>query len=657
MIALARFLPLATALWLLAGCSPAALDFGGPVAEWHEYGGDKGALRWSPLTQITPANVDDLEAAWIHRSGDWHGFEGGIAPTSFQNTPIVVDGTLYYCTPRNRVFALDPETGAERWVYDPEVDISRLYITNCRGVSHWVDEAAPAGTTCRQRIITGTLDARLIALDAKTGAPCPGFGVDGTVDLAHGIGDIAPGEYGVTSAPAIANGRIITGSMVLDNRRVDSPGGVVRAFDARTGALAWAWDPIVPVETAGEAGAGAADGPAEVRYQRGTTNAWTTLSADPELGLVYVPTGNTSPDHFGGHRNGLDHFSSSVVALDIATGEVRWHFQAVHHDIWDYDLPSQPTLFDFPRAGETIPAIVQPTKMGHLFILDRRTGEPLFPVEERPVPQEGQVPEEYLSPTQPFPTKPPSLHPDSFGPDDAFGFALFDEAACRKIIESLDHGPIFTPPSTRGVTMYPGMLGGMNWGSATVDPERAFLVVNLHRIVTKVRLIPRAELIEQYGDKIPEYGVEPQAGTPYALERVPIFSPLGAPCNEPPWGELVGVDLAKGEIAWRTTLGTSRDMAPWPFWFETGTPTLGGPLTTASGLVFIGATTDFFLRAFDQRTGEKLWQQRLPTAAHATPMTYRVRADGRQFVVVAAGGHGILGTPPGDALMAFALPE
>lgn len=632
------------------GCSPAPLDHSGPTAEWTEYGGDKGGLRWSPLTQVTPQNVDDLELAWIHRSGDWHDLSGGLAPTSFQNTPLVVDGTLYYCTPRNRVFALDPETGEERWSYDPEVDISRIYITNCRGVSHWVDTQAAEGSACRSRIIMGTLDARLIALDAERGTPCLGFGENGAVDLSHGIGDIEPGEYGVTSAPVILGDRIVTGTMVLDNRRVNAPGGVVRAYDARDGALAWAWDPVLPID-APEAGN-------EVLYQRGTTNAWSTLSADPELGLVYVPTGNTSPDHFGGHRQGLDHYSSSVVALEIDSGEVRWHYQLVHHDIWDYDLPSQPTLFDFPAEdGSVIPALVQPTKMGFLFVLDRRTGEPIFEVEERPVPQQGHAPDEYLSETQPFPTKPPSLHKQSIGPDDAFGFAIFDEIACRRTIEALQHGPIFTPPSLKGTAMFPGMLGGMNWGSAAVDPRSAFLVVNVHSIMTMVKLLPREELTAKYGDKIPEYGVEPQAGTPYALERVPIYSPLGAPCNAPPWGELVGVDLARGEIAWRTTLGTSRDMAPWPAWFETGTPTLGGPLLTASGLVFIGATTDFFLRAFDQRTGENLWERRLPTSAHATPMTYRLNENGRQFVVVAAGGHGILGTPPGDALMAFALPD
>lgn len=637
-------------LALAFGCSPAPLDHSGPIAEWPEYGGDKGGLRWSPLTQITPENVDDLELAWIHRSGDWHDLEGGLAPTSFQNTPLVVDGTLYYCTPRNRVFALDPETGEERWVYDPEVDISRIYITNCRGVSRWVDELAPEGSLCRARILMGTLDARLIALDAEHGTPCPDFGVNGAVDLSHGIGDIQPGEYGVTSAPVILGDRIVTGTMVLDNRRVDAPGGVVRAYDARSGQLAWAWDPVLPID-APEAGG-------DALYQRGTTNAWSTLSADPELGLVYVPTGNTSPDHFGGHRQGLDHYSSSVVALEIETGEVRWHYQMVHHDIWDYDLPSQPTLFDFPTpAGPSIPALVQPTKMGFLFVLDRRTGEPIFEVEERPVPQQGQVDEEYLSETQPFPTKPPPLHKQSIGPDDAFGFAFFDKIACRNAIEELLHGPIFTPPSLQGTTMFPGMLGGMNWGSAAVDPRSAFLVVNVHSIITKVKLLPRSEVVAKYGDKIPEYGVEPQAGTPYALERVPIYSPLGAPCNAPPWGELVGVDLAKGEIAWRTTLGTSRDMAPWPAWFETGTPTLGGPLLTASGVVFIGATTDFFLRAFDQETGENLWERRLPTSAHATPMTFRLNERGRQFVVVAAGGHGILGSPPGDALMAFALPD
>jgi quinoprotein glucose dehydrogenase len=378
---------------------------------------------------------------------------------------------------------------------------------------------------------------------------------------------------------------------------------------------------------------------------------------DAALGLVFVPTGNTSPDYYGGDRRGLDHYSSSVVALDASTGVPRWHFQTVHHDVWDYDVPAQPTLFDWPGPSGPVPALAQATKLGHLFVLDRRSGVPLLPVEERPVPQQGAVPGETLSPTQPFPLAPASLHPARLTADDAFGFTPWDRAKCREAIASLRSDGMFTPPSTEGSVQFPGMIGGMNWGGVAVDPGRGLLIANTQQIATRIRLLTRETLRAEYGEQLPEFGVEPQQGSPYALERVPLLSPFGAPCNPPPWGTLAAVDLRDGQVRWQVPLGTTRDLAPWPLWLDTGTPNLGGPLTTASGLVFIGATTDFFVRAFDIETGQELWKGRLPTAAHATPMTYRLRQDARQYVVIAAGGHGILGTPPGDALIAFALPD
>jgi quinoprotein glucose dehydrogenase len=628
------------------GCGGVPRDDAGPVADWPAYGGDAGGQRFSPLTQITPENVDALEVAWIHRSGDVLDGTRSLGKSSLQVTPILVDDTLYACTPRGIVLALEPESGRELWRYDPGVDASRFYVVNCRGVSHWRDEAAPARSFCRSRILLATLDARLVALDAGSGVPCPGFGSGGQVDLGAGIGDRAPGEYGVTSPPAVIGDRIVVGSMVLDNRRRDAPGGVVRAFDARSGALVWAWDPLPP----GTLGAGPP-------YARGTTNAWAPLSVDADRGLVFVPTGNTSPDYYGGDRDGLDHWSSAVVALDAATGTPRWRFQTVHHDVWDYDVPAQPTLFDWPGPEGAVPALVQATKLGHLFVLDRETGEPLLPVEERPVPQAGAVPGEALSPTQPFPVAPAPLHPAGLAAQDAFGFTPWDRAKCRDAIASLRSDGVFTPPSLEGSVQFPGMIGGMNWGGVAVDPTRGLVVVNTQQIATRIRLLTREALEEKYGDDIPAYGVEPMEGSPYALERAPLLSPLGAPCNPPPWGTLAAVDAATGAVRWQVPLGTTRDLAPWPLWLATGTPNLGGPLATASGLVFIGATTDFFLRAFDVETGEELWKARLPTAAHATPMTYRLREDGRQYVVIAAGGHGVLGTPPSDALIAFALAD
>ncbi len=636
---------------VLAACSENPPDLTGPISGWGAYGNDAGGSRYSKLTQITPENVGDLELAWVHRSGDVLDGTQSLGKSSLQVTPIIAAGSLVYCSPRNRVFALDPETGEERWRFDPAVDASQYYIINCRGVSQWTDPNAAYADACSERIVMGTVDARLIALDAKTGEHCAGFGVNGAVDLSAGMGDIDAGEYGVTSPPVILRDRIVTGAMVLDDRRVDAPGGVVRAYDVRTGALAWAWDPVLPEHP------GLAPRAEGVLYRRGTTNAWSALSADPERGLVFVPTGNTSPDYYGGHRKGADHFSSSVVALDASDGHVVWSFQTVHHDIWDYDVASQPVAFDFYGPNGKTPGLIAPTKLGLLFFLNRETGAPLFPIEERPVPQEGEVPGETLSPTQPFPTLPATLHPHTLTPDDAFGFTPYDKSVCRKTIEALRHDGIYTPPSLEGSVQYPGMIGGMNWGSVSVDPQRRVVIANTQRIATTIRLVPQEEMATRYPEGAPTYGVEPQAGAPYFLERLPMLSPFGAPCNAPPWGTLAAIDTTTGEKKWEVNLGTTRDLAPWPIWLKLGTPNLGGPITTASGLIFIGATTDFYIRAFATETGKELWKRRLPTSAHATPMTYRLSPTGKQYVVIAAGGHGILGTPPNDALMAFALPD
>ncbi len=647
-----RLLPLC-ALAALACSPPAAVPEGGPVAGWPVYGGTPGGTRYSPLTQITPENVRALEVAWTYHHGDIEDGSHGVGVRSgFQTTPILVEDTLYFCTPFNRVIALDAESGAERWSYDPHLDRDGLYLFNCRGVAAWLDARAPEDAACRRRIFTGTLDARLIALDAETGRPCEGFGEDGVVDLREGIGDTRPGEYGMTSPPAVLGDRVITGAMVLDNRRTDAPGGVVRAWDARTGERVWAWDPVPPGSPTGDEAA--REG---IRYRRGSANAWTALSVDPALGIVYVPTGNTAPDYYGGQRNGLDFYSSSVVALDGRTGVVRWHFRTVHHDLWDYDVPSQPVFIDFPRDGASVPGLVQPTKMGHLFFLDRRTGEPLFPVEERAVPQ-GGVPGETLSPTQPFPLVPAPLHPATLTPDDAFGFTPWDRAKCREKIAAARSEGIFTPPSLEGTIQYPGMAGGNNWGSGSVDAERGLFLINTMRMATYIRLWPRAEFDKKFPDGPPAFGFEPQEGTPYALERYPLVSPLGAPCNPPPWGTLAAIDVATGALRWEVPLGTTRDVAPFPVWLfaPKGVPNIGGPITTASGLVFIGATTDRYLRAFSTESGEELWRARLPATAQSTPMTYRLSPEGRQYVVVAAGGHGLIPGRTGDALVAFALP-
>jgi quinoprotein glucose dehydrogenase len=627
---------------LLSGCQDSEPVLVGPgnVATWTAYGGSPGGTHYSTATQITPGNVRSLELAWEHRSGDIRhpreASEGQLPITAngFQATPIVIDDTLYYCSSFNQVFALDAETGMEKWRFDPEVDKDAHVLPNCRGVSSW--RSGKSGT-CEHRIFVGTLDARLIALDAETGQPCSDFGEQGEVDVTHRISKHLPVEYSITSPPAILKDIAITGSLVLDNMRTDAPSGVVRAYDVRSGELRWAWNPIPPgMRPLNEDGT----------YRSGTTNVWSIIAVDEERNLVFVPTGNTNPDYFGGHREGLDHYSSSVVALDGDTGEVVWHYQMVHHDLWDYDTPAQPTLMDLRLDGETIPVVVQVTKMGMTFVLHRETGEPVFPVEERPVPQQ-PVPGEMLSPTQPFPSHIPHLLPPLTA-DDAWGFTFWDRGACRDRINALRNDGIYTPPSLGGSLLYPSNGGGNNWGSPAIHLGEQIMLVVTWRVAATSKLIPRAEC----GDSM-----QPQIGTPYCVETGIVSSPVGMPCTAPPWGTLDAIDLAAGKILWSVPLGTSRNIAPFPFWWIQGIPGVGGPIVTSTGLVFIGASLDHYLRAHDLATGEVLWKTDLPTSANSVPMTFQVRPRGRQYVVIAAGGHWGAPNPPGDHLMAFALPK
>ena len=636
-----RLLPLAA---LLGGAGLSAQS-----VEWPAYGGGAGGGHYTTAAEITAANVGDLELAWQHRSGDYvsgvsdiqeaaeFGLEGRA--TSFVVTPIMVGGVLYYCTPFNRVFALNPETGAELWMFDPEVDMSQEGVTSCRGVSHWTDRRNPDGE-CGKRIILGTLDARLVALDATNGKRCDAFGEGGEVSLAAGITEHSAVEYGITSAPAIIGDRIVTGAYVQDSWRPGVPSGVVRAYDARTGEFLWGWNPVHP------------DRPQQDdqgRYVPGTTNVWSTISVDAARGLVIVPTGNSSPDYYGGDRDGhLDYYSSSVVALDAETGEVAWRYQTVHHDIWDFDVPAQPTLVDLTIGGQERPAVVQVTKMGMTFVLDRETGEPLHPVEERPVPQAGAVPGEYLSPTQPFPLKPEPLHQLGISPEDAWGFTFWDRRACRERLEGMATGPIYTPPSLKGTAFYPSNLGGNNWGAPAVDPQRKVMVANTRHMAIEVRLIER--------ENCPEGLLYPQQGSPYCVVMAPVMSPLGAPCTAPPWATLAAVDLESGNILWQHPFGTIKHLAPWPVYhFVEGGMEMGGPMVTATGLIFIAAGSDGYFRAFDIEDGTELWSTELPTSGNAVPMSYQ--HNGRQYVVIAAGGHFAALRPAGDHLLAFALPR
>jgi len=609
-------------------------------------------MRYSPLAEINPSNVADLEVAWTYHTGDLPGIRPGAEKIAFQATPILDDGTLYFCSPLSRLFAVDAETGTERWVFDAKARLEGDMTLSCRGVAFWRTRAAQRvdGAVCQARVFMGTVDGGLVAVDAKTGRACSDFGDAGRIDLRRGLGDVKPGEMYMTSPPTVLGDVVITGAMIRDNRRADAPGGVIRAFDVRTGALVWAFDPVPP----GTLPLTPVDG--EPRFHRGTPNAWSILSTDPERGLVFVPFGNPSPDFYGGHRQGKDYYGSSVVALDGTTGKPRWHFQTVHQDLWDYDVASQPTLLDVWKEGRRIPAVAQPTKMGHVFLLDRVTGKPIYPVEERPVPQT-DVPGETTSPTQPFPTFPEPLHPHRLEPEQAFGFTPFDRGACRKKIASLRNEGIFTPPSLGGSLQFPGVAGGANWGSLAHDPERRLLVLNQNSMAQVHTLLPRADGEAVSADDS-HMGLSEMAGTPYWIDQQVLLSPLGVPCVPTPWGSLMAVSLETGKKVWEISFGSTRDMIPFfPIGLDLGLPSMGGPIVTGSGLVFIGASMDHFLRAYHVETGELFFEGRLPAGGQATPMTYRASPGGRQYVVIAAGGHGTLGTKSGDALVAYALPR
>jgi quinoprotein glucose dehydrogenase len=622
------------------------------AAGWAHYGGDAGGTRYSPLTEINRGNVGRLEVAWTYRTGDVSdGSETGRR-SAFEATPILFEGRLYLPTVFSRVLALDPGTGRELWAHDPRLDLTVGYSEHltARGVTAWRDEAAPADAPCAAAIYFATLDARLLALDAATGSPCPGFGDGGEVELkTEEVRLVEASQYLVTSPPVVVAGVVVVGSAIGDNRRVDVERGVVRGYDARTGERVWSWDPIPTGPEDPLWGEWTPDG----ARRTGAANAWAPLSADLDRGLVFVPTGSAAPDFYGGERPGANPYANSVVALEAVTGRPVWSFQVVHHDLWDYDVASQPTLADV--GGR--PAVVQATKMGHLFVLDRETGTPLFRVEERPVPT-SDVLGEGAWPTQPFPVVPRPLQPSVLTADSAWGITPLDRRACRKAFASLRSEGIFTPPSLGGTLQHPSMIGGSNWGGVAVDTARRVVILNQTRVASRVRLVPR----ERWDAEIaspdrPSGDYTAQAGTPYGMNRDGVVrSPLGVPCSPPPWGTLTAVDLETGAVVWEVPLGTIRDIAPLPIPARLGTPNLGGPVATAGGLVFIGAAMDDYLRAFDTETGEELWKGRLPAGGQATPMTYRL-PGGRQHVVIAAGGHGGAGTTLGDYVVAFALPE
>ncbi len=624
-------------------------------AGWGYFGGTSGGTRYSGARQIDRSNVGKLEVAWRYSTGELARRSPElIANSSTQTTPVLVDGNLIFCTPFNRVIALDPATGKERWTHDPKVALDHTlpFQYNCRGVSAWHDPEAAPGSVCASRVFMGTADSRLIALDTRSGERCPGFGANGEVSITRDWPDKFPGEAKLTSAPVVVGGVVALGSAITDNIRSDAPPGTVFAFDARSGASRWSFDPI-PRNPADPAYSTWLEDSAK---HTGAANVWSTMVADEARGIIYAPVGSASPDFYGGMRKGNNLYSSSLVALDAATGKPIWHFQTVHHDIWDYDVSAPPLLAELRHGGASVPAVVQNTKQGFVFVFDRVTGKPLFPIEERPVPQ-GGLPGEWLSPTQPFPVKPEPLVPISVTPDDAWGFTFWDKAQCRKLIASYRSEGIFTPPSEgKGTLLTPGSAGGANWGGAAFDPDRQLMIVNVNRVAQAVQMIPRAEIPGVEGISLANgTDVAAATGTPYGTHRDWLLSPLGAPCTAPPWGELVAVDLGDGSIKWRVPLGSIEKQLPLPIEWNLGTPNLGGPIVTAGGLVFIGATMDGYLRAFDIDSGEMLWREQMPAGTQAAPMTYE--ADGRQFVAMVTGHHLWFDSTRGDEIVAFALPR
>jgi quinoprotein glucose dehydrogenase len=631
------------------------LSFAAEHNQWTHYGGSQHGLQYSSLSQITPQNVARLEEAWRFRTGELG--EGHREPFAFQANPILVEGRLYFPTGSAIVFALDPATGEEIWRFDAKIDRSLHHaeIAN-RGVSSWIDVSAPEDEPCRHRIYVGTLDARLIALDGANGKPCAAFGENGQIFLDRDVGAEIDEwiNYTITSPPAVVGDVLVVGSAIGDNRSVETELGIVRGIDARTGRERWRWDPI-PRTAEDPAFSGWRPGEAAIT---GSANAWAPLAADAELGLVYVPTGSASPDFYGGEREGDNLYANSLVALRAATGEMVWYQQLIHHDVWDYDLASQPTLVELMHEGQRIPAVLQGTKTGYIFSFDRRTGDPVFEIEERPVPK-GGVDGEHLSTTQPFPVAPPPLvRTEAIDEGDAWGMLWFDKRSCRKRIAGMRAEGIFTPPSLEGTIEYPGFAGGINWGGIAFDPDKRLAVAFAMDLPMEVALIARDELRGVY-DSGEFQGQEfaRQSGTPYGMRRTALLSPLDMPCTAPPWGTLSAVDMAAGEIVWQRPLGTIRDVAPAivPN-FEFGVPGAGGPIVTASGLIFIAAAIDNYLRAFDVTNGDKLWEGRLPASGQATPMTYFLEEPGKQYVVIAAGGHARMGSTTGDYVLAFALP-
>ncbi len=652
--------------------------------EWVSYGRNNYGQRYSPLDQITPDNVNELELAWQYQTGDMKGPED-VTETTYEATPLKIGDSLFLCTPHNLLIALDADTGEEKWVYDAKVPAqSQRQHQTCRGVSYLAAESlndgpsadqdatsdeqpnAEAGSepladaqtvtsepaeslpsvSCDAQLFMPTSDARLLAVDPETGARCADFANDGVLDLMHNMPYTQDGYYYSTSPPVVAAGVIVVAGAVNDNYDINAPSGVIRAYDARTGELRWNWDAANPDDTAPIAD--------DDTYATSSPNSWSVASADEELGLIYLPMGNRTPDQLGMYRTPEEEkYASSVVALSLATGEAQWVQQFVHHDLWDMDTPAQPSLLDIPTEDGLQPALVVPTKQGDVYVLNRETGEPLLPITEQPAPQ-GTVEGDWTAPTQP--TSALSFTPEPLRGADMWGASLLDQLMCRIQFQSLRYEGRYTPPSEEGTLVYPGNFGVFNWGSIAVDPESQTLFgMPLYLAFT-------SRLVEKQDDQTPagetnqgEQGLNENAGARYAVELSPFLSPLGIPCQQPPWGYVAAADLRTGHVHWKHKNGTIQDMTPLPLKIKMGVPGIGGPIITRGGVAFLAASVDNYFRAYRLADGEQLWEARLPAGGQATPMTY-LNSDGEQMVVLVAGGHGSIGTTPGDYVMAYKLP-
>ena len=643
-----------------------------PANDWTAYGGTNLGQRYSALKDINTDTVKNLKVAWEHHTGDLRVADTDSGEYTFEATPIKVNGLLYFCTPHNIVQALEPETGKVVWSFDPMMKRDNQYQhQTCRGVSYndSTGYVAPAGTDpvkaqaiaaavaeCPRRIVASSVDARVYTMNADTGALCKSFGTDGFVDLKAQMPNIERASYQQTSAPLVTQDLIVLGSAIADNYYENNPSGVIRAFDVRTGDVVWKFDAGKPDDTKPLA-------PGEL-YEANSAVSWTQFSADEKLGLVYIPFGNKSPDQVGVFRSEEDQkFVDALAALDLATGQLRWKFQTSKHDLWDRDNPSQPVLVTLPKDGQDMPAIVIPTKIGNLWVLDRRDGKPVLPVGELKVSTQTDIPNENLSPVQP--TSSLSFTPAPLKEEDMWGTTPFDQIACRITYRSNRYdGNSFTPPTTTGSIVWPGNIGVFNWGSVAIDPVNKWLIATPQFLPYVYKLYPRPEgdlnkrLFLKPGDSGESKPGNENLGGPYGVSISHMRSALGVPCNAPPWGVRVGVNLTNGETAWKyrngTVAGQKIGGVAFPIPFEMGMLAHGGTLTTAGGVAFTGAALDDIIRGYDMQTGQVLWNMHLPAGGQATPMTYRGK-DGKQYVVIAAGGHGSLGTTPGDSVVAYRL--